>query len=292
MPPLTPAVVHVLLALAGGERHGYADSQGRATRVGQPAALWTWDDLQHVQRLMESGWVEEAPAPPADVDERRVRRLTCKGRGVGQEVDRSPSLLDVGARIESTRTSGGCTHGIRFLKSVELHAVSGCAVAFLAPSARTRGRWHATSTRRARKWTAPARSVVRAGIAIDLVRDIARAARSAPAAHLRRRFITSQSRSPKRGRHRRRASIRRGQHRERGRSDRPVHGPDLGRLDRANDSAEPLGRPVTRPAPMVAVRAAGVRQPHEAVRRPVRSIRVTLISPGEHRRLSRAERIR
>ena len=78
MAPLTPAVVHVMLALAGGERHGYAI-------------------LKDVQRLMEAGWVEETAAPVAATDERRrYYRLTRTGReALKAEVDRLGALLDV-----------------------------------------------------------------------------------------------------------------------------------------------------------------------------------------------------
>src|SRR5688500_8073980 len=79
--PLTPAVVHVLLALAGSERHGYAiqkevqrQTDGRV-RMG-PGTLYGT-----LQRLMDSSWVEEVERPARDVDERRrYYRLTRDGR--------------------------------------------------------------------------------------------------------------------------------------------------------------------------------------------------------------------
>ena len=61
MAALTPAVVHVMLSLAAGERHGYAilkDIQrqwNRALRFGPGTIYGT------LQRLMEAGWVEERP---------------------------------------------------------------------------------------------------------------------------------------------------------------------------------------------------------------------------------------
>lgn len=97
MAPLTPAVVHVLLALAGGERHGYAilkDVQRQSAsrlRFGPGTIYGT------LQRLMEAGWVEEAAAPVAATDERRrYYRLTRDGReALRAEVDRLGALLDV-----------------------------------------------------------------------------------------------------------------------------------------------------------------------------------------------------
>jgi DNA-binding PadR family transcriptional regulator len=67
MPPLTPAVVHVLLALAGGERHGYAilkDVQRQSSsqlRFGPGTIYGT------LQRLMEAGWVEETRSRPKSI---------------------------------------------------------------------------------------------------------------------------------------------------------------------------------------------------------------------------------
>jgi DNA-binding PadR family transcriptional regulator len=81
MTPLTPAVLHILLSLAGGDKHGYGilkdvreQTNGRL-RFGSGTLYGT------LQRLMVDGWVEEARAPSRDVDERRrYYRLTKSGR--------------------------------------------------------------------------------------------------------------------------------------------------------------------------------------------------------------------
>ena len=97
MPPLTPAVVHVLLALAAGDRHGYAilkevqrQSESRL-RVGPGTIYGT------LQRLMEAGWVEEVDPAHAGTDaRRRYYRLTRGGReALKAEVDRLGALLEV-----------------------------------------------------------------------------------------------------------------------------------------------------------------------------------------------------
>src|SRR5262245_14502628 len=109
MPPLTPAVVHVLLALAGGERHGYAiqkevqrQTDGRM-RMG-PGTLYGT-----LQRLMESGWVEEVERA-RDVDERRrYYRLTKGGReALKAEMARLDALVKVARaqRLVSDTTRG------------------------------------------------------------------------------------------------------------------------------------------------------------------------------------------
>jgi DNA-binding PadR family transcriptional regulator len=110
MPPLTPAVVHVLLALAGGERHGYAilkdvqrQSESRL-RFGPGTIYGT------LQRLMEAGWVEEADAPSNAEDPRRkYYTLTRHGReALRTEVDRLGALLNVARahQIEPRRSRG------------------------------------------------------------------------------------------------------------------------------------------------------------------------------------------
>jgi DNA-binding PadR family transcriptional regulator len=95
MRPLTPAVVHVLLSLAEGERHGYAilkdvqrQTEGRV-RLG-PGTLYGT-----LQRLMELGWVEETDGPAEPVDERRrYYRLSRAGReALKTEIARLESLV-------------------------------------------------------------------------------------------------------------------------------------------------------------------------------------------------------
>ena len=81
--PLTPAVLHILLALSTGERHGYgimkqveADSQGKV-KMG-PGTLYG-----SMGRMTEAGLVRESDkrVDPAMDDERRIYyELTNAGR--------------------------------------------------------------------------------------------------------------------------------------------------------------------------------------------------------------------
>lgn len=81
--PLTPAVLHILLALSTGERHGYgimkqvqADSQGQ-TKMG-PGTLYG-----SIARMMEAGLLRESAkrVDPELDDERRIYyELTAAGR--------------------------------------------------------------------------------------------------------------------------------------------------------------------------------------------------------------------
>jgi DNA-binding PadR family transcriptional regulator len=79
--PLLPATLHILLALAGEEMHGYGimqevarQSEGRY-RIG-PGTLY-----DNLQRLTAQGIVAETNVPDAD-SRRRYYRLTSLGRGV------------------------------------------------------------------------------------------------------------------------------------------------------------------------------------------------------------------
>jgi len=94
--PLTPAEFEVLLALAEGEKHGYAIL--KAVARGQdgitlgPATLYTI-----VRRFLDSGWIVESdhrPDPALDDERRRYYRLTEPGRAVAQgEAERMVSVV-------------------------------------------------------------------------------------------------------------------------------------------------------------------------------------------------------
>jgi len=80
--PLTPAVFHILLALSGGERHGYAimqevaaDTNG-ALRLG-PGTLYGCLKRMLSVRLVEES--EERPDSETDDERRRYYRMTDLG---------------------------------------------------------------------------------------------------------------------------------------------------------------------------------------------------------------------
>jgi DNA-binding PadR family transcriptional regulator len=97
MSPLTPAVFHILLALASGERHGYGILKDVLGQTDGEVRLGSGTLYGTLQRLMESGLVEEAPAPESDepaAERRRYYRLTRAGRrALGAEVERMDSLV-------------------------------------------------------------------------------------------------------------------------------------------------------------------------------------------------------
>jgi DNA-binding PadR family transcriptional regulator len=95
MPPLTSAVVHVLMALAAGPRHGYAIAKDVRRLTDNRVRLGPGTLYGTLQRLMESGWVEDVPAPARDADERRrYYRLTRSGReALTAEAERLDALV-------------------------------------------------------------------------------------------------------------------------------------------------------------------------------------------------------
>ena len=97
MPALTPAVFHILLSLSGGERHGYGILKDVLQQTDGQVRLGPGTIYGTLQRLMESGWVEESDGPAASVDERRRHyRLTKSGRhALEAEVRRMEGLVRV-----------------------------------------------------------------------------------------------------------------------------------------------------------------------------------------------------
>jgi DNA-binding PadR family transcriptional regulator len=95
MPPLTPAVFHILLSLAAGERHGYGILKEVLRQTDGAVRLGPGTIYGTLQRLMESGWVEESDGPAAAIDERRRHyRLTRAGRqALEAEVRRMEGLV-------------------------------------------------------------------------------------------------------------------------------------------------------------------------------------------------------
>lgn len=86
--PLTPAVFHMLLALADGERHGYAIMQEIAEHTDGRMKMGPGTLYGTIKRLLEAGLIEESderPDPQLDDERRRYYRLS----GVGQRVVRA-----------------------------------------------------------------------------------------------------------------------------------------------------------------------------------------------------------
>ena len=102
MAPLTPAVFHVLLALADGERHGYAIMQEVAENTGGQIKMGPGTLYGTIKRLLEARMIEESderPDPDLDDDRRRYYRLTGLGqRAVKAEALRYAAMAEVARR--------------------------------------------------------------------------------------------------------------------------------------------------------------------------------------------------
>jgi DNA-binding PadR family transcriptional regulator len=77
--PLAPATLHILLALAGEEMHGYGIMQEVVRQSEGAYKLGPGTLYDNIQRLMDSGMVAEVKN---DDPRRRVYRLTVQGRRV------------------------------------------------------------------------------------------------------------------------------------------------------------------------------------------------------------------
>jgi len=81
--PLSPATLHILLSLAGEERHGYGIMQEVARQSEGQYKLGPGTLYDNLQKLMDQAIVEEAPRRSADDDpRRRYYRLTSLGRRI------------------------------------------------------------------------------------------------------------------------------------------------------------------------------------------------------------------
>ena len=104
--PLTPAALHVLLALADGERHGYGIMLEVRERTGGRVWLGPGTLYGAIKRLKEGGVIEESgqkwPDPgeaPDDERRRRYYRLTGFGGEVlAAEVERLEGLVRAARR--------------------------------------------------------------------------------------------------------------------------------------------------------------------------------------------------
>jgi DNA-binding PadR family transcriptional regulator len=96
--PLTPAMFHVLVALADGDRHGYAVIQDVASRTGGRVQIGTGTLYGIVKRLLADGLVIESKRRPAAADDderRRYYRLTPFGKAVvAAETARLEQMID------------------------------------------------------------------------------------------------------------------------------------------------------------------------------------------------------
>lgn len=97
--PLTPAVFHILLALAGGERHGYGIMQEVAQYTEGKLRLGAGTLYRSIKHMLDEGLIvesDERPDPIVNNERRRYYHLTNFGKEVAQaEIERLTHLMGV-----------------------------------------------------------------------------------------------------------------------------------------------------------------------------------------------------
>ncbi|MEX1129884.1 MAG: PadR family transcriptional regulator [Vicinamibacterales bacterium] len=92
--PLTPALFHVLLSLADGQKHGYAILKEVLERTSGHVELSTGTLYGIIKRLLADGLIRESVL--GSTDRRRAYRLTAFGRKVAlAEAERLRDLVAV-----------------------------------------------------------------------------------------------------------------------------------------------------------------------------------------------------
>ena len=103
MSPMTPAVFHVLLALTGGARHGYAIMQDVREHTDGTLRLGAGTLYGTIDRLIRDGYVREVDGPVAESSRdarRRFYRITPDGRrALDEEVVRLERIVKTARTI-------------------------------------------------------------------------------------------------------------------------------------------------------------------------------------------------
>lgn len=109
--PLSLSVIHILLALAEGARHGYAIKQDVEERTGGAIRLGPGTLYEAIQRLLDGGFIVEGDGDqePANgqVAQRRYYALTTRGWDVLRD-----ELRQLGALLDHARANPRLRKGL------------------------------------------------------------------------------------------------------------------------------------------------------------------------------------
>ncbi len=95
---VSPAMLHILLALASRDLHGYAVMAAIRERTEGRVDIGPGTLYRTIAHLLERGWIEEVP--PAD-DARKTYRITSLGKRVaGGEARRLSALVSWAAESD------------------------------------------------------------------------------------------------------------------------------------------------------------------------------------------------
>jgi DNA-binding PadR family transcriptional regulator len=106
--PLKPKVLHILLALADGPRHGYAIMQEVAARTEGQVRLWPAAMYGALRELEEADLIAETDERPREDDERRrYFALTPGGKRVlNAEISRLETIVGQARASRALRREG------------------------------------------------------------------------------------------------------------------------------------------------------------------------------------------
>ncbi len=97
LPPLPPAVFHILMAVADEDRHGYGIIQEVLSRTNGDVRLSPGTLYRSIQRMLDDDLIveiSERPAPELDDERRRYYRITAFGRAAARaEANRLQELV-------------------------------------------------------------------------------------------------------------------------------------------------------------------------------------------------------
>lgn len=97
VPSLTPAMFHILLALAGGEQHGYGIMREVERATAGEFQLGPGTLYRSIKQMLAFGLIEESderPDPALDDERRRYYRISSAGRrAASQEAQRLARLV-------------------------------------------------------------------------------------------------------------------------------------------------------------------------------------------------------
>jgi DNA-binding PadR family transcriptional regulator len=106
-PPLTPAVFHILFAVADGEKHGYQIMKQVRRDTHDAVKMGTGTLYGSIKRMLADGLIAEAgdrPDPALDDERRRYYHATDRGRrALAAELKRYGEVLLIARRRKLTQ---------------------------------------------------------------------------------------------------------------------------------------------------------------------------------------------
>ena len=111
--PFSLPVLHIMLALAEGPKHGYAIKRQVETRTDGAIRLGPGTLYEAIQRLEDAGFIEESPAKagggPTNGQQAQRRYYRLTERGVRSLKD---ELRQLGQLVDAARTNARLNKGL------------------------------------------------------------------------------------------------------------------------------------------------------------------------------------